>query len=75
MVRSDGTNEGKALILFMNLVPSNKDVLQIFIFQFSLEHQLEHTDTTNLQKKNIYNLLQICTFKLSSLLDLFRIVY
>ncbi len=59
----------------MNLVPSNKDVLQIFIFQFSLEHQLEHTDTTNLQKKKIYNLLQICTFKLSSLLDLFRIVY
>ncbi len=38
----------------MNLLPSNKDVLQIFIFQFSLEHQLEHTDATNLQKKKIY---------------------
>lgn len=70
MVRSDGTNEGKALLLFMHLLPSNKDVLQIFIFQFLLGHQLEHTDTTNLQKKYIYHLLQINTFKLSSFFEL-----
>ncbi len=35
----------------MNLLPSNKDVLQIFIFQFSLEHQLEHTDEYRTYKK------------------------
>ncbi len=34
-----------------NLLPSNKDVLQIFIFQFSLEHQLEHTDEYRTYKK------------------------
>lgn len=50
MVRSDGTNECKAVLFLMNLLLSNRDVLQICNFQFLLEHQLEHTDATNIQK-------------------------